>query len=108
MYFEFTLWLDNFNDRVERLELGLDFSDVSEGIFSGHFFKDPLETLKLNKSSLVGNDFKTDVNFLSGFDEKVLVLLIFSHIKIFVSVLDEDFKASNLDVLDEGVVKGKT
>lgn len=105
--FQFTLWLNNLNDWVERLKLGLNFSDVSEGIFGSHFLENPLETLKLNKSSLVGNDFKTNVNFLSGFDNKVLVLLIFYHIEIFVSVLNEDFKVSNSDVLDEGIVKGK-
>lgn len=105
--FQFSLWLHNFNNWVKRLQLRFYFSDVSERVLCCHFFKDPLEALKLNKSSLIGNDFEADVNFLFRFDNQILVLLIFNHIKIFVPIFNEDFKVSNSDVLNEGIVKGK-
>ncbi len=88
--------------------MGLDFGEVSESELGGHSFKHPLEALKLNESSLVGDQLEAEVGFFARLDNQALVLLIFDSLKVFVPVLDQHLKVGDLDVLHEGVVKSET
>jgi hypothetical protein len=106
--FEFSLGLYNFNNRVERFHLGVDFGEISESELGGHSLENPLKALKLNESSLVGDQPEAEVGFFAGLHNQALVLLIFNRLKVLVPILDQHLKVSDLDVLHEGVVKSET
>jgi hypothetical protein len=54
--------------------LGVDFGEISESELGGHSLKNPLEALKLNESSLVGDQLEAEVGFFAGLDNQALVL----------------------------------